>query len=138
MKDKKIEALKNTDLFSSCTKDQLALIGQVTERTQLAAGTAVVKENTVPHQMVILISGKATVEAGGNQLAELGPGDVIGELAMVDSERASATVTISDDAEAWLVARSGFKPVWEQNPEISTALLQAVVQRLRATNALIA
>ncbi|MFT7647881.1 MAG: CRP-like cAMP-binding protein [Candidatus Poriferisodalaceae bacterium] len=137
MSDNKLDALKATTIFSSCTKDQLELIGRVTEQAQLSAGTTIVKEDSLPHQMVILISGKAVVTTGDTQLAELGAGDVIGELAMVDDARASATVTLTEDSEVWLIARAGFKPVWEENPEISKALLTAVVGRLRSTNALL-
>ncbi len=137
MSDGKLEALKNTAIFSSCSKKQLTEIGKVTDRVRVPAGRTLVKEGSVPTQMTILISGKAEVESGGQKLAALGPGDVVGELALVDNESASATVTVTDDAEVWLVATSGFKPVWEKNPDISTALLQAVVGRLRATNELL-
>lgn len=134
MSDAKLEALANTTLFSSCSKKHLKAIGMITDRVTLAPGRVLVKHGSVPTEMAILISGKAEVEVNGRVLAELGPGDVIGELALIDSERASATVTITDDAEAWLVSHAGFKPVWEQNPEMSTTLLQAVATRLRAAN----
>ena len=137
MKDAKLEALKETSLFADFSKKHLELIGQVTDRVRLDAGRVLIREGTVPNEMAILVSGKAVVEAGGQTLAQLGPGDVVGELALVDNQRASATVTITDDAEVWLVGHAGFKPIWEKNPDISTELLRAVVGRLRATNELL-
>ncbi|MDA3039332.1 MAG: cyclic nucleotide-binding domain-containing protein [Actinomycetota bacterium] len=138
MSDQKLEALKATALFSTCSDKQLELIGKVTDRTSAAAGTVLVKQDSVPHQMAILISGSAKVEVGDKEVANLGPGDVVGELAMIDSKPASATVTMTTDGEAWMVARSGFRPVWEQNPDMSRALLEAVVARLRAADDLLA
>jgi CRP/FNR family cyclic AMP-dependent transcriptional regulator len=138
MSDQKLAALKATSIFASCTKKQLELIGKVTDRAGAPVGSTIVKEQTVPHQMAIIISGKVEVTSNGNVLAQLGPGDVIGELAMVDGAKASATVTVTEEVDLWMVARSGFIPVWEKNPDMSKALLEAVVARLRATNELIA
>ena len=136
MSDQKLKALKATALFGSCTDKQLELVGRVTDRAHMPAGRVIVGQNTVPAHMVILITGKAVVEADGVELAELGPGDVVGELALIDNERASATVTTTEDSTVWVIGHAGFKPVWDENPEMSKPLLQAVVQRLRAANQL--
>lgn len=138
MADQKLEALKQTSLFSSCTGDQLELIGRVTEQATLNAGTVIVREGAIPHQMAIINSGTVTVTSGDTELATLGAGDVVGELAMVDGAEASATCTVSETADVWVIARAGFLPVWQENHDISTALLHAVVARLRATNELVA
>lgn len=86
--------------------------------------------------MAILISGNASVTVDGEQLATLSAGDVIGELSLVDNQPASATVTATEPTSIWNIAKAGFSPVWDKNPELSTAMLQAVVAKLRETNQL--
>jgi len=136
MTDQKLAALGATPLFASCSKKQLKLIGSVTERLDLPAGHVLVRHGAIPSEMSILISGKAEVEVQGNVVATIEAGGVVGELSMVDGGQASGTVTMVEAGEAWVVSRRGFIPVWEQNPDISTALLLAVVARLKARNEL--
>lgn len=138
MSDQKLDALAATAIFATCNKKQLELIGQVTDQANVPAGTALVKQDVVPTDMYILISGSAKVEVDGKEVATMGAGEVIGELSMVDGGKGSATVTMTADGEAWIVGRRGFIPVWEKNPDMSKALLEAVVARLRATNELLA
>lgn len=137
MSDQKLDALGATSLFASCNKKQLKLIGSVTERIELAAGHVLVRHGAIPSEMYILISGTAEVEVDGQVVANITAGEVVAELSMVDGGQASATVTMSEPGEAWVVKRKGFIPVWEKNPDISTALLLAVVARLKARNELI-
>lgn len=137
MSDKKLDALAATSIFSTCSKKHLELIGQVTDQVSVSSGTDLIKQSTVPTDMYILISGTASVDIDGKSVATVGEGDVVGELSMVDGGKASATVTMSADGEAWVVGRRGFIPVWEKNPDMSRALLDAVVARLRATDELL-
>jgi CRP-like cAMP-binding protein len=88
--------------------------------------------------MSIIISGHARVDVDDAQVATLGPGDVIGELSMVDGQPSSATVTFIEPSTIFHIARTGFVPVWDKNPDISKEMLLAVVQRLRQTNELLA
>ena len=80
---------------------------------------------------------EATVTVDDEVVATLGPGDVVGELSMVDGERASATVTADGDCTIWLIARAGFLPVFESHPEMAVSMLHAVVARLRAADEII-
>lgn len=136
MSDQKLDALGATPLFATCNKKQLKLIGSVTERVDLPVGHVLVRQGAIPSEMHILISGEAKVEVEDQVVATIDAGGVVAELSMVDGGQASATVTMTEAGEAWVVKRSGFIPVWEQNPDISTALLLAVVARLKARNEL--
>lgn len=136
MSDQKIEALKATSLFATCSRKEMELIGRITDRVTLPPGSVIVTQGSVPTHMSILIDGAAIVEADGKQLADLGPGDVIGELSLVDNQRASATVTATVETTVWLIAQGSFKPLWKEHPDMSVSLLTAVVDRLRAANQL--
>ncbi|MEM7094581.1 MAG: cyclic nucleotide-binding domain-containing protein [Actinomycetota bacterium] len=138
MSDGKLEALQNTTLFSGLSSKHLDLIGQVTDKVSVEAGRVLINQGQVTTHMAIIISGGASVSVDDNEVATVGPGDVVGELSMVDGERASATVTVTESSEVWLVGRAGFIPVWEKNEEMSTPMLNAVVAKLRETNHLIA
>ena len=135
--DDKLEALKKTAIFADLDKKSLTKIGRVTDRVQAEPGQVLMHEGQVVTHMYIMIDGSASVKVDDNKVADLGPGRVIGELSMVDAKPSSATVTIEEPSNLWLIARSGFVPVWEDNPEMSEAMLRAVVRKLRATDELL-
>lgn len=133
----KLETLKKVSLFATLSKKHLDLIARVADRVDVAPGTALTQQGRPQPHMAVIINGAATVTVDSTVVAELGPGDVIGELSLVDNKPASATVTVSEHTTVWNIAKTGFSPVWEKNPEMSTAMLQAVVAKLRETNLLV-
>lgn len=135
--DDKIAALSNTSIFSGLSNKHLALIGRVTDRVAFDSGSVMIHQDQVTTHMAIFIDGAAEVTVDGNHVADVGAGDVVGELSMVDGERASATVTVTERANVWYIGRTGFIPVWEKNPDMSTPMLLAVVAKLRDTNQLL-
>jgi CRP/FNR family transcriptional regulator, cyclic AMP receptor protein len=78
-------------------------------------------------------------EAGGERiLAIVGPGALVGELAMLDDRPRSATVTAIRDSELSFVSRGEFRAFAEKNPQIYKHLSMLLARRLRDTNAAIA
>lgn len=136
--DDKLAALQSLDLLANIKRRQLDLIARVTDRVELQEGAHLIEEGQVMTHMSIIISGSASVKIDGTEVAQLGPGEVVGELSMIDQAPASATVTMLEPTSIWHIARAGFLPVWEKNrAEMSTAMLIAVTARLRATNRLV-
>ena len=135
--DEKLDALAKTTLFAGLGKKHLELIGRVTDRVELDEGRMLIHEGQVTTHMAIFVSGGAKVVVDDTEVARVGPGDIVGELSMVDDSRASATVTTTEPSVVWLIARAGFRPVWEDNPEMSRSMLLAVIEKLRETNELL-
>jgi CRP/FNR family transcriptional regulator len=67
-------------------------------------------------------------------LANFGPGDFFGELAMFDDERRSATVEALDDTDAIGILGGDMRRLLREHPDISVKLLAALGRRLRETN----
>jgi CRP-like cAMP-binding protein len=136
--DDKLAALKTLDLLAHVKRRQLELIARVTDRVELDQGFRLIEQGQVMTHMSIIISGSASVTVDGTEVAVLGPGEVLGELSMIDPAPASASVTMLEPSAVWHMARAGFVPVWEKNrADMSTAMLLAVIARLRETNKLI-
>lgn len=136
-RDDKLDALAATGLFSGCSDKQLAAIGGVTERATLKAGHTLIHEGHTAYHMAIVISGEGEVLVDGTKVADVKAGDVVGELGLIDGEKASATVSATSDMDCWLVARAGFMPIYEANAELARPLLNHVIAKLRATDKLL-
>ena len=71
-------------------------------------------------------------------LAILGPGSIVGDMAMIDGRPRSASVSALRDCKLSFVSRSAFEAVAEKNPEISKHLLNLLAARLRDTDQVVA
>ena len=68
-------------------------------------------------------------------MAEFGPGNYFGELAMIDRQPRSATVTAAEDLHTLSLASISIRPVLREHPEIAFKMLEKLAARLRATDA---
>ena len=85
--------LRSLSLFDGLSTRQLAeLAGIVREVTQ-PAGTRLVQQGEFDDWMYLIVSGRVVISREKVQLAELGPRDFFGEMAVLDGETRSATAT---------------------------------------------
>ena len=82
----------------------------------------------------LIDSGEATVSRKGVHVANLGPGDYFGEIALIDGGPRSATVTAATDLVCYGLTFWEFRPLIERNGPIAWKLLQALAKRLRAAD----
>jgi CRP/FNR family cyclic AMP-dependent transcriptional regulator len=135
-KAKKAELLAQMPLFSSCTKHQLAAVTAFTVPDQLAAGTVLTRQGTAGGIAYILASGQAEVLRGNRRLALLGPGDVVGELSLIDGEPRSATVKAVTDLEVLEIDARDLRRLLRKAPAVTLKLLEALAGRLRQADTL--
>lgn len=127
-----IEVLADVPLFSDLTGRQLkALAGECSLLT-FEPGESIVKEQDWGQHMVAITSGEAKVLRGGKQLATVGPGDVVGEMSLIDGERRSASVIADGPVEGLVVYGTRFRKLLTEHPTMVTKLLVAQTARLRA------
>ena len=116
--------LKDADLAS--------LAGDLAER-RVAAGDPIVGEGTGGVAFFFILEGETSVSVGGEEVATLGQGEYVGELALLDPEGPrSATVTAKTDVVLAAMSAWQFRPFVLAHPEVAWTLLQRLARRLRA------
>jgi CRP-like cAMP-binding protein len=125
-----VEALRRIPFFSDLTPEDLDRVSTIGERRQYRAGEPMVTKSGVGGGMFVILSGKATVEAGGKTHA-LGPGEFFGEMALLSGRPRSATVTAQEPVEAMVFEAMYFRPFLIKNPSVAVTILEKVVDRLR-------
>jgi CRP-like cAMP-binding protein len=126
-----IEQLKQVPLFSTCTKAELEMILGATTRLTFSAGEVLAKEGSQGHEFMVLDDGRARVEAGGQLLSELGPGDFFGEISLLDGGPRTATVIAETDVVADVIAQRDFDGLIARSPGLDRKLLAGLARRLR-------
>ena len=125
------ELLGRMPLFEACNKRQLGQIAALTVPAGLKKGTVMTRQGAAGGLAFVIITGRAEVVRDGKRLALLGPGDVIGELSLIDGEPRSATVTATSDLEVLELDRADLLELMTKAPPVVRKLLESLARRLR-------
>ena len=81
----------------------------------------------------MIVQGTVDVSTNGRTIAQLGPGEFFGEIALLDPGPRTASVTTTTEMVAVELSRQSFLAVTRDNPTILLAMLEALAKRLRET-----
>ncbi len=134
-----IALLSRVPVFSTLSREDLAHVAQVAMPRQFEAGAVVFRAGDEGSTCFIVRTGRARAirehpDGRSITLAHFGPGDIFGEMAMLDGERRSATVEATEDTEAIAILSTDMHRLLREHPDISVKLIAALGQRLRTTN----
>lgn len=135
-----VDAMKAVSLFSSLSNRFLNGIAKAcTERT-FAPGDAIVKQGNPGVGLFMIVSGRVKVVKTNDrgerlELATHGPGEVVGEMSVLDGAQRTADVLAEDETTCLVLTAWDFRSFMESHPEVALEILPVVVQRFRETNA---
>jgi CRP/FNR family cyclic AMP-dependent transcriptional regulator len=133
-KDAKLELLKGVPLFARCTKKELAEIATIADEIDLVEGKQLTKEGSRGREFFVLVEGSADVKRKRKKIGTMGPGDFLGEIALVTKTPRTATVTTTSPVRALVVSEQNFRRLLERSPEVQIKVLEALAERVAATS----
>jgi serine/threonine protein phosphatase PrpC len=119
----KRDVLANMPLFSRLTERELLRVMQAVEVRTHKDGEVVIREGDKGDELFIVLEGKVLVSRGGHPLVHLGPGEHVGEMALIRSVPRSATVTAVGPAELIAIRRADFFEILRKEHEIAVKML---------------
>src|SRR3954451_25288704 len=134
-----VELLRSVPLFAGLEEGELERFSQVAVRRSFPAGTRVFHEGDSSDACYIVREGNFRVtrehsDGRAIPLATLGPGDLFGELAMLDGDTRSASAESIPDGTLLALPANDVRSLLGRNPEIALKLVAGLVRRLRAAN----
>lgn len=137
--DEKVGLLRELPLFSTLGEEELLSVAAAADPVWFDAGEVIFREGDSSNSCYVIRSGHAAAvrehPAGrAITLARFGPGDLFGELAMLDDEPRSATVETVDEVAAIAIRGEDMRRLLRQHPEIAIKMVIGMGQRLRQTN----
>lgn len=138
-----IALLARVPTFETLGPDELARVADVAVPRGYEPGQVVFREGDASDTCYVVRRGHARAireHADGRTitLANFGPGDIFGELAMFEDERRSATVETLDAVEAVAILGADMRRLMRETPEIAVGVVVSLGRRLRAANERIA
>ena len=142
-RDPNLALLQRVPLFSELSREEVESISRVAVPRSYPKGVRVFHEGDHSDACYIVRSGDLRVtrehpDGRAIALATLGPGDIFGELAMLDGEARSASVEALTDSELLALPAADVRRLLQGSSEITVKLVVALTRRLREANERIA
>ena len=126
--------LGHAPIFASLTERQLKSLAKTTKVVAFPANARVVKQGEPGVGLYVVLSGAAEVRQGERTLARLGPGQVFGEMTLIDEQPRSADVVAVAPSECAVLSRWEFWGFAKGEPEVLQGVMKEMARRLRETN----
>ena len=101
---------------------------------KISQGKVLFKEGDRGASMFVFLAGSADVVVGTTVVGVIRPGSIVGEMALVDDERRSATVVTRTPCEVVALSKGDFDRLLQERPDFARYVLKLVVDRLRQAN----
>lgn len=127
--------LADFKLFAGCSRTEIQRARSLSTSAHVSAGTALTLEGAYSHECMVMLSGSATVERSGEPIDTVGPGDVIGELGLLDNGYRSrrATVRATTDCDLLVFSSAEFATLLNDVPRLAARIGTTAVRRLAAS-----
>lgn len=132
--------LRRIPLFAELPEEALERLCDAATRVVYPAGATVIREGTAGDGLYVVVRGELEVSTrpgGGEELvlARRGPGDVLGEMSLLERAPRTATVRATVETEVVVLSPGAFQRLLFDRPEIGAAILNTMAARLRSTEA---
>ncbi len=134
----KLQTLQAVPLFRFLNYQELVKIASLTVLRHFVADEVIFNEGDEGEELFVVLSGRVRVQKGDQILVAFGQGEHFGEMALIDREPRSATVTAVDDTRLLAMKRPDFFHIIKHEREMAVKLLWqflgVLTERLRSTS----
>jgi len=122
--------LQGVRLFAGLSKKELDQVARWTDELSVRQGEELATEGRFAHEFFVIEDGSAEVLKDGERIAELGAGDFFGEIALLETERRTATVRATTPMEVIVMFSREFKTMERELPAVADRIRAAIRARL--------
>lgn len=117
-------------IFAGCSPRERRRLARLGTPVIRPAGTILARQGEPGTEFFVVVSGQVRVERDGSAVAELGPGDHAGELALLTGEPRQATLVTDTEVEVLVFDRREFATLLEVAPSLVTRLVTGAIRLL--------
>jgi CRP/FNR family transcriptional regulator, cyclic AMP receptor protein len=121
--------LKRIQLFQDVPDEDLRVVTTFARSDEVSEGTVIVKEGDFANQFMAIEEGTAEVTRNGEKVGDLGPGDVFGEIGLLEKERRSATVRATSRVKLIKIERWELQRMKKTLPHVFERIQQLAEER---------
>ena len=132
--NKQVSYLRDIPLFSECSDAQLGRIASLATELTVEAGRVLIEQDELGLEFFVIVEGWAAVTRSGVQVGIRGPGSFVGEVALMDHGRRTATVVAETDMRVLVLSPREFDGLHHVAPCVAHKMLKEVASRLRQSD----
>lgn len=121
--------LRKIPLFEELTDEELGEFAPFAGELSVAEGKMLVKEGDYSYDLMCIIEGTAEVTRDGQRIAELGPGDVFGEMGLLEKVQRNATVVATSSMRLVTLSSWDLRRMQDNAPRAYDRIRQLMAQR---------
>ena len=121
--------LRTIPLFESLSSDERQAIAPHADEIEVPEGTELVRQGEFAYEFFVIEDGTAEVMRDGDRIAELGPGDFLGEMGIVAKVVRNATVVTTSPARVIVMTEQALRSLTRTNPGVADRITAAVEER---------
>ncbi|MDP6358219.1 MAG: MFS transporter [Planctomycetota bacterium] len=126
--------LSKAEIFARTPEKWLAEIAVMLEHMRVKSETPIIRQGDMGDSMFFIVHGSARVHDTERTFVELGPGSVVGEMAALDPEPRSASVTSVTETDLFCIRREHLREVMSDHAEVAHGVMRVLAQRLRSVS----
>lgn len=126
--------LSTLSFFAGFDRHALDKIAAMGEPVEVESGAVITQQGEVGREAYVVTSGEVQVLVNGHAIATVGPGSVLGEMALLDLRPRSATLVAQTPVELMAFDAKQFRRILDEMPADARAALEAQDSRFRAEN----
>src|SRR5229473_6570663 len=135
----KLAVLRKHPIFCDLEPEALDQLCRYAKHTTLKRGTTIVSKGDPANSLIAVISGTVKISVssaeGRNAILNLiGPGEIFGEVAVLDGLARTADATANTDCEIFVIDRRDFLPFVRSQPALAMKFIELLCARLRRTS----
>ncbi|GCL61305.1 cyclic nucleotide-binding domain-containing protein [Pseudaquabacterium pictum] len=127
----KMLALRNVPLFAAVRDGELTAVAASARPVALAAGQTLFAEGDAGDALYVLLQGALAVSVQGRRINTLGDHEVVGEMAVLDPQPRSATVTALETSQLLRIGAAELEALMAADTALARSVIQALCRRLR-------
>jgi CRP/FNR family transcriptional regulator, cyclic AMP receptor protein len=121
--------LKRIPIFADVPDEDLRVVTTFATTDEVPEGTQIVKEGDYANHFMAIEEGTAKVTRDGEEIGELGPGDIFGEIGLIEKEKRSATVTATSRVRLIKIERWELQRLKKVLPSVYAKIEQLAAER---------
>ena len=137
-----IAVFQHSPLFAHLSADQLSRLAALARPRRYGGDQVIFNEGDPGASLYVIMQGRVKIARSSpdgkeRTIALLGPGDLFGELALLDGDARSADAVALEDSQVLVVPREEFRAFLMEHPQVAMGLLVVLSRRLRRTSQIV-
>ena len=128
-----LDEIAHVEMLHNLSPSEVQAIIPLLKPLSVESGTTLCQEGAPGDAMFIILGGEADIYKGPQLMAQLGPGEMFGEMALLTGEERSASVIARTPMKLYELDKSDFDAMLTRSPHLASGLSRILARRLRET-----